>query len=207
MTFAVLTPAAGGNIQLGLVDHALTLWQPYAQLMADLEKRFETRSWATSYRGPMAIHASLNTSAEVLDVCMNRVFQDVLINHGYLQRRYAAGENFKLRKALRAGLPIKCVVAVGWLVGIYQTERLRDHEFRKRLLAAYEVEEAPHEWEFGNYANGRYGWLFLNVQKLATPIELPGHRMVWGISHPELPRVPEPQVDRRALNALIGVRK
>lgn len=36
----------------------LTLWQPWATLVALLVKLVETRSWATSYRGPVAIHAA-----------------------------------------------------------------------------------------------------------------------------------------------------
>ena len=38
---------------------ALTIWQPYAQAIALGLKKFETRSWATKYRGPLAIHASI----------------------------------------------------------------------------------------------------------------------------------------------------
>lgn len=37
---------------------ALTLWQPWATLIAIGAKRFETRSWQTSHRGPLAIHAA-----------------------------------------------------------------------------------------------------------------------------------------------------
>lgn len=36
----------------------LTLSQPYASLVALGAKRIETRSWRTSYRGPLAIHAA-----------------------------------------------------------------------------------------------------------------------------------------------------
>ena len=36
---------------------ALTLHQPWAWLVAEGLKQYETRSWATSYRGPLAIHA------------------------------------------------------------------------------------------------------------------------------------------------------
>jgi activating signal cointegrator 1 len=36
----------------------ITLWQPWASLLAAGDKRIETRSWATSYRGPLAIHAA-----------------------------------------------------------------------------------------------------------------------------------------------------
>ena len=37
---------------------ALTLTQPWATLVAIGAKRIETRSWRTSYRGPLAIHAA-----------------------------------------------------------------------------------------------------------------------------------------------------
>lgn len=37
---------------------ALTLWQPWASLVEARIKTIETRSWATSYRGPLAIHAA-----------------------------------------------------------------------------------------------------------------------------------------------------
>ena len=38
---------------------AITLWQPWASLIAVGAKRIETRSWSTNYRGPLAVHASL----------------------------------------------------------------------------------------------------------------------------------------------------
>ncbi len=37
---------------------ALTLWQPWASLIAIGAKSIETRSWATPYRGRLAIHAA-----------------------------------------------------------------------------------------------------------------------------------------------------
>lgn len=37
---------------------ALTLWQPWASLVALGVKTIETRSWSTGYRGPLAIHAA-----------------------------------------------------------------------------------------------------------------------------------------------------
>ncbi len=36
----------------------LTLWQPWASLIGR-GKHYETRSWSTKYRGPIAIHAAL----------------------------------------------------------------------------------------------------------------------------------------------------
>jgi activating signal cointegrator 1 len=37
---------------------ALSLWQPHATAIALGLKPWETRGWATSYRGPLAIHAA-----------------------------------------------------------------------------------------------------------------------------------------------------
>ena len=42
---------------------ALTVWQPWASLIADGRKRYETRSWPTRHRGPLAIHAGKNSGA------------------------------------------------------------------------------------------------------------------------------------------------
>lgn len=36
---------------------ALTICQPYAELIARGDKPIENRTWATPYRGPLAIHA------------------------------------------------------------------------------------------------------------------------------------------------------
>lgn len=37
---------------------ALSLWQPWASFIAEGHKQYETRSWATPYRGLIAIHAA-----------------------------------------------------------------------------------------------------------------------------------------------------
>lgn len=37
---------------------AITIWQPWASLLAIGAKRYETRNWETKYRGPIAIHAA-----------------------------------------------------------------------------------------------------------------------------------------------------
>lgn len=36
-----------------------TIWEPWASLVADGRKYVETRSWSTTYRGDVAIHAGL----------------------------------------------------------------------------------------------------------------------------------------------------
>jgi hypothetical protein len=36
----------------------ISLWQPWASLVAVGAKRIETRGWATAYRGRLGIHAA-----------------------------------------------------------------------------------------------------------------------------------------------------
>ncbi len=43
-----------------MIAKVLSLWQPWASLVAYGEKCWETRSWRTNYRGPLLIHAALS---------------------------------------------------------------------------------------------------------------------------------------------------
>src|SRR5690349_2810871 len=72
------TPGSGGRDIPEI--RGLSLWEPWAFLMAVDEKRFETRSWATPYRGTVAIHASKNL--DELELCLTDPFCDALKRHG-----------------------------------------------------------------------------------------------------------------------------
>lgn len=48
---------------------AITLMQPWASLIALGAKRYETRSWKTHYRGPLAIHSSRDFSKASRALC------------------------------------------------------------------------------------------------------------------------------------------
>jgi len=61
---------------------AITLWQPWATLLAIGVKPFETRSWPTRYRGPIAIHAG--KTREGLDLCRGLPeIEEALARAGY----------------------------------------------------------------------------------------------------------------------------
>lgn len=51
---------------------ALTLWQPYASAIAVGLKKYETRSWKTSYRGPLVIHASVKPLTKEYQLLANQ---------------------------------------------------------------------------------------------------------------------------------------
>lgn len=55
---------------------ALSLWQPWASLVAWEEKTYETRHWSTKYRGLLAIHAAKRPVTEATLGTINRNFID-----------------------------------------------------------------------------------------------------------------------------------
>jgi ASCH domain len=51
-----------GKRTLGSDVKIITIRQPWAHLIVNGSKNIENRTWATSYRGPVLIHASLNVN-------------------------------------------------------------------------------------------------------------------------------------------------
>ena len=53
---------------------AITIWQPWAEFIAAGVKHNETRSWATKYRGPIAIHAAVKPIRQVVPLLSEKTF-------------------------------------------------------------------------------------------------------------------------------------
>lgn len=76
------------NVQPGTVP-ALSLWQPWASLLVwatdddpDLAvKVHETRGWATSYHGPIVVHAAKRWNTDLAQTCLNEPFRTVIERH------------------------------------------------------------------------------------------------------------------------------
>lgn len=88
---------------------ALTLWQPWASLIQIGVKPFETRSWLTGYRGPLAIHAG--TERRGLGLCRDEPEIGAALA--------AVGLTLDT-------LPLGCIVAVADLVACWPTEAIVD---------------------------------------------------------------------------------
>ena len=125
---------------------ALTLWQPWATLIAIGAKKIETRPWSTRYRGPLAIHAAKTQK----------------------MARYARLEPFC--SALEAGgynpfqpLPSGVVVATCQLVDC------------KQVTSTEDWPESP-EVEFGDYGIGRWMWFLDEIEALPDPVPARGRQ-------------------------------
>lgn len=111
---------------------AISLWQPWATLVAHGLKHFETRSWYTSYRGTLAIHAA-KRKADRYE--LNDVIIKALFDMGY-QRL--------------SELPYGCIVCTSLLVDCEPTAQVVNRTWFKEIEAT--------ERHFGDYAPGRFAW-------------------------------------------------
>lgn len=144
---------------------ALTLWQPWASLLACGTKKYETRSWATSYRGPIAIHAAKKPfdTSPFFDKELHLFAEALNLPDIY---------NFD-------GLPYGCVIATAELVGCYQIYDTGEHG-AYLLKNSGKVEFIRgNEIFFGDWTEGRFAWEFVNVTILPEPVPAKGKQGFW----------------------------
>lgn len=122
----------------------ISLTQPWATLMAISEKVIETRSWRTSYRGPLAIHAAKGWSKFERSLLDRDPFGPVLA------RAWPGKTRADIERLVDdARGHVVCVVD---LVDI----RKIDETIFRRL--PHGVVAREHEAAFGNYTPGRWAW-------------------------------------------------
>lgn len=124
---------------------AISLWQPWATAIAIGAKKIETRSWASGYRGPLAIHAA--KTKEHIDY-----LRDPAVREAF----YAAGYQNPL------SLPLGAIVATCELKDCLPTGY-------RHFDSISETERA-----LGNYDMGRFGWVLENVVWLRKPVPFKG---------------------------------
>ena len=141
---------------------SITLHEPWATLMAIGAKRIETRDWKEMYRGPVAIHAAKGglTMADLFDTCATDPFKSVLKHSGTLH----AGMG---HKEVSAAFPRGHIIAVGILSGCLPTEA---NICLPGVFDDYPELDTPQERAFGNYAPGRFGFVFTDMARLKTPV-------------------------------------
>ena len=146
---------------------AISLWQPWAHLIAIGAKRFETRSWSTRFRGMMAIHAGQKWSQRMARQCYEAPFHDALKAGGIIFR---PGNADWLQWV--DGLAFGAVIAVADLVEVWPTEKLGTQAVEDSLPADLII--GLQERAFGDFRHGRYAWQYENVIRLPEPIPCAG---------------------------------
>ncbi len=146
---------------------ALTLWQPWATLVAMEAKKIETRCWKTSYRGLIAIHSAMRVPPKWLGASSRTdPFRDELADLFCVRRDRDDRAGKHVDDILR-GLPMGKIVCIVRLTGIEETNSMMAEMLTER------------ERLFGNYEEGRYAWHLEMVEVIEPPIPAKGNRMLW----------------------------
>jgi len=138
---------------------AITIWQPYATLIMLGLKEFETRSWATNYRGPLVIHAAKRwDEARALDC--SRVAELL---------RECAFSTSQLDDDQRRLLYTPTSDTLGGALGVVD------------LTHCAQMDEGGSyfENEVGSFGPGRYGWKCERPRIFETPIAAQGKQGLW----------------------------
>lgn len=139
---------------------AISLWQPWASLVALGEKQWETRSYSRSHRGPIAIHAAQTKEPAIL---------------------YSRCEPYK--GALeRHGIVDWCELPLGSIIAVAYLERIvTSLEWIREYCKTPTDRKADKEYCFGDYSTGRFAWKLTDLYKLEKPIPYRGRQQLFNI--------------------------
>jgi hypothetical protein len=155
---------------------AITIYQPWASLIAVGAKRYETRSWATKHRGKIAIHAGKKRPSKLLTAAEYEFYRRAMGVLGY----DSAGR----RTESSIACPLGAVIATAEIVECWEVIRKDKHgaALLVNRIDKYDdriIREPVNELLFGDFTPGRYAWELANVKLLDTPIPVKGKQGLW----------------------------
>ena len=142
---------------------AITLTQPWATLIVVGAKLIETRSWFTTCRGRIAIHAAKNFPEYAQHLCFREPFRLFLEEYVDLNKTYLGRHRF----------PSGAIIATCRLVNCF---KILDGTYR---VGGIHIPPGEPEQSFGDYTPGRYAWILDDVRRLPEPIPARGALGLW----------------------------
>ena len=133
----------------------LSLLQPWATLVVCGAKAWECRSWQTSHRGPLLIHASAKKPGK-----REKLF-------------FEEAEYFKIYIDSMDYLPFGSIIGRVDLVGIYTTD------FLLQNLEAHSFHNWQQEFTFDDYSSKRYAWKLEEPKPLPFVLPVKGTLGLW----------------------------
>lgn len=148
---------------------ALSLWQPWASAVANGAKCVETRSWSTTYRGLLAIHAAQKDDRHLRRACLADSNVRAALN---------------IDRGVNPDLPRGVIIAVVELVDVRPAETFTSAELDV-VRTLNKANGTFTERSLGNFAAGRFGWVFRNLIEISTPVPYKGRQGLFNVP-PEL---------------------
>lgn len=131
---------------------AISIWQPWASLIALGHKRIETRGWSTGHRGPLLIHAAKKWDDTIEQMC-----------HGLRIELGLCGITDP------ASLPRGVAVCVVDLLSCRAVEDLPPGSTNARERA------------LGDYSPGRFAWQLGNVRRFRVTPQVIGKQGLFDV--------------------------
>lgn len=135
---------------------AITLHQPWANLIADGYKTIETRGWPTNHRGLIAIHAGRKSADEGI-TSVARSLAPIAPQIPVELWRAVHDGPFRLGAIVATACIVDCI----------------------RMDSSGGWAHDPIEHALGFYAPDRYSWILTGVQKLERPVVARGAQGIW----------------------------
>lgn len=167
-----------------LMMKAITIYQPYAKLLAIGAKQFETRGWPTKYRGPIAIHASVKDPWQVING-LTTENKRRLLKFMHLFYGINCGEIGSFpRGAVIATAELVDVFDICEIGGVIVAEKQK--RISKERVDFLRITPTEQEIAFGDWRLGRYAWQLANVRLLPEPIFVKGKQGLWNWEDPQI---------------------
>ena len=153
--------------------YALTLWQPWATLIAERVKVFETRSWKPPKNligQRIAIHAAKkNPTREEIDNYPPSIRRE-------MEKLYGFTNWWEI-------IPYGAIIATTTITGFFYVQEVVDVLVRVKGLRTDETHNGTPGCldidMFGDYSPGRYAWRLSDVSKETEPIPAKGKLGLW----------------------------
>jgi activating signal cointegrator 1 len=170
---------------------AISLWQPWASLIACGAKPYETRHWAPplEFTGTtIAIHAAKKIDKSAAEMATELMYGQ-FDNHGGLAERLEASwggdeaADDLMEKFGETIMPAGCVVCTVRLEAAFQVGEPDENASvpaarivrRLAMRPMLEYVNVPYD-KFGDYSPGRWAWLLRDVKPLKPPSPVVGHQ-------------------------------
>ena len=158
---------------------ALSLTEPWATLVVTGEKKIETRSWKTPYRGLIAIQAAKNFPAWAKEIIGISYFK-VLEKHGIFSPK-----DFTLGAIVGVAEITACLSTNDDYLNFSSSNlEINDGVITKGEFSSVNYQKplpGSQEIMFGDYSANRFMWFLENCVRLKTPIPCKGALSLWEV--------------------------
>lgn len=146
---------------------AISICEPWATLIRLGHKKLETRSWKTSYRGPLLICAAKTIVPweHIFQLFEGNDFLTAMRKVGIDSLKYI--EKVGWRTAVLKRMYPGKAIAICNIAGIFKTEHII------RMVQMADRLDHTCEYNYGNYSPGRFAWSLDDIKPI-VPVPVTG---------------------------------